>query len=557
VSPVKPFKNEEDETAFVKALPGDVAPTVYLKRKCYVLRSTKPSQLSTLPKLDPNVPSSPDSVSLSGMQQYLTTVKILTLFLATHTYPAFQTNEDAAQMTSRDMDVHFSQCYVPVENMRGDATYYPRNKRKEVFTTKTAVPEEFTTYPDQESTYSGSGSVIVAKPAPLFPSVNYGPPSAIPSLPGFLFPYFRGIVYPSESGMISIMRRFFLACFGESHENRESKWNTWVKSVSKWHRTDAGMAISHIFFVMQTALEAQGRLFVVVSQGTYLGAAVLGYKFSISLDGMMVRADDHLELLKHAQDLDEHSIALQKIVETLKGLKVGTDEDINMDVEIDVSGPRSLHGEFLKREVPGKEEIQQLAEWVGKLAFTQKYWSISGESTAKAISHITTTVPIPADWPMYLDPLMMFDGSRIFQVMSAFGPLAPSLIDAGGSDVKIPVGLEAEDPESTVPEGQQSIRRPKLFVTGKKLSVACNDMRSVFNKRKIRQNTTERAGGYRTIALAGKQRDMVWTALKMIPGKEEASSKGKKRGAEDEAGDATKKKQRVDETVEVEGIVDF
>lgn len=548
IAPAKPFGKEEDKTAFLQKLPGEVTTTVYLKREAFVLSSLTPTQVIGLPAVDPNVPSSSDSVSLNGMRQYLTTMKILTAFLATHTYPAFQSAEVDHDLYSHDLDIHYPDgMYKPKLGFRGDSAYYKEKGSKKWFSEEVVRPQDYEQYPT-DGTSSLLGGVFVAKPAPLYPSVNYGPPSSIPSLPGFLFPYFHGMIYPAEDVTVSIMRRFFLACFGENSEDTESRWNTWVKGVTKWHRTKAGLCLSHIFFCLQTALEAQGRLYVVISNGNYLGCAILGFKFDISFNGMRVEADGAVDLAKLAGNLDEHSKALKTLENTLKGLTLVGEDDINMDVELDMSNARAVHREILKRVVPPADEIEVLTKLVKQLTFTQKYWPISGETLARAISMIISDDEVPADWPMYLDPLSIHDGSRIFEVLSVFGPMAPSLVDAGGSDVKIPQGTKDDDPESCVPEGGVSIKRPKLFISGKKLHVACNDMRSVWNKRKIRQNVNERAGGFRTISVSGKQRDAVWNALKMIPW-ETPNEKGKKRAAEDEGG-TDKKKQKKDEVTE-------
>jgi hypothetical protein len=86
---------------------------------------------------------------------------------------------------------------------------------------------------------------------------------------------------------------------------------------------------------------------------------------------------------------------------------------------------------------------------------------------------------------------------------------------------------------SEVDPKTSAITMPKIFFAPKKLHVAVNDWRGVIRKRKIRQNQKERAGGFRTIAVAGPMRDKVWTALKMIPWEESGKGKGK-RPAEDE-----------------------
>jgi hypothetical protein len=115
--------------------------------------------------------------------------------------------------------------------------------------------------------------------------------------------------------------------------------------------------------------------------------------------------------------------------------------------------------------------------------------------------------------------------------------------------VSIPRGVGAADPESVIADGHTSIKRPIIFVTGKRTSIAVGDMKNVFKKRTIRQNENERAGGFRTIAFRGISRDILWTALKTIPWVEEGD-KGKKRGIgevdEAEDGSGGKKMSRKD-----------
>jgi hypothetical protein len=233
------------------------------------------------------------------------------------------------------------------------------------------------------------------------------------------------------------------------------------------------------------------------------------------------------------------------------------ESDINMEVEIDITSPRKLYRELLIREKPDEEKAEELIGHVRKLGFSQKYWSISGDTVERAVLLMISDTPLEEDLPMYLDPGCLFaDQSRFFEVLSVFGPQAPSLIDSNGKEVSIPQGLDAKDPMSEVPKGGSSIAMPKLFLSPKKLHLAVNDWRGTFKRRKIRQNASERAGGYRTISVIGPQRDKVWNALKMIP--VEGNGKGKgKRAAEDEgdSGERAGKKPREDNIDE--GLGDY
>ena len=80
------------------------------------------------------------------------------------------------------------------------------------------------------------------------------------------------------------------------------------------------MALSHILFCLQTALESQGRLFVVLHGSVYLGCVVLGFKFDICCDGILMTADDATVVRRLAADLDEHEKTIVKISDMLKGM---------------------------------------------------------------------------------------------------------------------------------------------------------------------------------------------------------------------------------------------
>jgi hypothetical protein len=535
LAPVKPFTKDEDKASYKEKLPQNTITTTYLKRECYVVPTPTVDLMKNIPPADRNVPSSSDSVSLSGMQAFLTTLKIVSLFLATHTYPAFQTDQDDGDKASEDVDLVIQTPTVASPHHRGYEDTYKKRTRAVVWDQSELQPAPEVVDITEDNLYSAYGTVYVAKPAPLYPAVNYGPPSAIPSLPGFVLPYFPGIVYPSETAIISIMRRFFLGCFGDSPDSGTSRWSQWRNSVSKWYRTKSGVAISHILFCLQTALECQGRLFVILHGSTYLGSAILGFKFSIDCDGILVAPGTPTVVRKLVADLDDHEKAIMKISSILKGMALLGESDINMDIEVDLSSPRNLYRELTIRERPNEEKMEEMLEQVRKLAYPQKYWSISGDTVARAVTMMVSSTPVDGKLPMYLDPGCIFmDQSRFFDVLSVFGPQAPSMIDSAGKEVSIPRGLEASDPMSEVPKDGTSILMPKLFLSPKKLHLAVNDWRGVFRRRKIRQNAAERAGGYRTISIVGVQRDKVWSALKMIPWENTGKGKGKRAAEEDE-----------------------
>jgi hypothetical protein len=202
------------------------------------------------------------------------------------------------------------------------------------------------------------------------------------------------------------------------------------------------------------------------------------------------------------------------------------EDDVSMDEFPEVSCARQLHAEINRREHVEGAQITELRRLLQQLSFSERYWPMTCDRVRDAIDLLVSPgKEINEKAPMYIDPTTPFDTSRFYQVLSLFGPTAPSFIDNGGTSVVLPAGVLAADPESVVLDGARTIKRPVIFVTGKRTNIAVGDMKNVFKKRSIRQNENERAGGFRTIGFRGIARDMIWNALKSIPVVEPARGK--------------------------------
>jgi hypothetical protein len=285
VAPATEPKTETERTKWIESLGREAEPMKFINKQGYLLKDITLPQIQALPtsQINVTVPTPPNATSLSAVRQYLITMKILTLFLATHSYPAFSTDDTSPSLYS----LHSS--YVARRN-RVAATSQMRLNPLE----RRIPPEELNNYAhdvdfadvDQHWTQNSTNvqvadAVYVAKPAPLRPEINYGPPSAIPSLPGYILPYFPGVMEPNRGELIGVFKRFFICALGDSRSNVVAAWKDWVKGVENWYKTEEGVVITHIFMAVQIALEAQARLFIILDRGKYLGSAILGYKFSV------------------------------------------------------------------------------------------------------------------------------------------------------------------------------------------------------------------------------------------------------------------------------------
>jgi hypothetical protein len=229
-----------------------------------------------------------NTTNLKGYRSYLETVKILTAFLATHHYAAFQAPESSRiahvlyagtpmeddSAIVRDLLID----YTTELAARGLPPVTPSAERRELVGN---VPEAC------DGTWNLQSAVVIAQPSPFAPLVNFGPAGTnvmvrivyvltfmiggVPFLPGYMLPYFDGLLTPDQNFLPSIMRRFFLRSFGNDDESIDKGFRAWRLGHTTIFRTHSGKVLSHIFLCIQAALEAQARIFVVQSGRRYLG----------------------------------------------------------------------------------------------------------------------------------------------------------------------------------------------------------------------------------------------------------------------------------------------
>jgi len=550
------LKTEEQKLEFVGSLgfiPEEIKGPMGV---AYVCRKPTLDILRKLPTtINTNTPSTPDATSYMGINTYIFTLRVISLFLATHTYPAHQTADmNPRETSSSDADFFFGGSGIlPIEKYRGVENIYANLGGSGVDMATEAGWAAVSNDMDTRvyNRISGKDAVLVAKPAPLRPEVNYGPPSTVPNMPGYVFGYFHGLIDGDKSLIIEVMSSYFLGCFGDSNEKAAEFWSEWLKGVDKWYKTKEGKIVAHILFGIRLALQSQSRLYVVMTAAGYHGFALQGHKFTIWDNGATIIPESPHRLRALCVNLDHHALAMIEICSmlskaTLKAGEVDEDLDVNMK-------SRKLFRELNKREQIVGEELEKLKEHIAKLAFSDILWPVDVNYITKWIKLLTVDTPIDDSTPMYIDPGSIYDTSRMHQILAAFGPTAPSLLDAAGSDYIIPKGLAAEDVASQEDPATRKIRLHSILVSSKKLSVAVLDGLNVVKKRRIRQNLIERAAGYRTIKFSGDGRNQIWNALKLLPYVVE-EDKGKKRAREDDDVEEGTSKKTKEKAVELDTV---
>lgn len=522
VSMLKPSTKDEDKTKFRDSLPGSIRMERFTNRDIFIIPPLYPRHVHTIPvkDCDPNAPSPPEATSLLGLRTLLFTIKVLTGFLATHTYPAFQTAESANTQHINTTDVEWDKHNYFVSNPDKHKMFDYNSTLYEEANITVASSYTITTdsiaSPAKGTALSAGGSVYYAKPAPFYPQINYGEVSKIPTFPGYILPWFPQLHEPSSQIILSVMRKYF---FRLIQNNDKSEWPAYVQGVQKWYRTDLGKALTHILYCLQATLESQARLFIIISKGQYQGSVIQGYKFNLSYKENILAPMVHSEIISASRQMDKHSAALATLRQiVIKWKKMDTDKVAHI-LGTDFETCRQVYTQIQLRKQPSDEQqIEAVKQLLVQLTFMEEYLPVKAEtikSTVMAI--ITGTSPADLTTPMYLEPALFLTGISVnHSILSAFGPIAPSFFDSNAPAFKIPLP-GADDPLSAIDVQSKKQVLDSLLISLKKTSIAASDMDVVIKKREVRMNLRERAAGYRTLRFTGKHRDEIWDLMKLLP----------------------------------------
>lgn len=455
-------------------------------------------------------------MNIEGYSAWVTVWKIITLFLSTHTYPAFMSKLD---------DPNVVQPYGEVGTILFQDLEKASKKARSILPS-TALPANIV-HPETElfkNEYTMTGMVAYAKPAPFYPNINYGPPTSVPSIAGIVFPYFHGLINPDFTFAPSVIARYFLGCLGNDRTEILSAYNLLKRGMQSFAESPEGLVVAHILQGIQLSLECQARLFLIIEDNVYGGFVLLGYGFAVRAQDKVHTPIEYSELQKDLLSIVSHKRAVQKIVEMLNGLSSEDNANIGVDLIADnILTARQLHHEFHRRTM-SEDEVDTFLELAKELAYPERYLPIAVETLCQSISQFTVGVIPPLDAPMHIGGRMILRTDDTFMILSQYGPMAPSFITVNGD--RFPISKEDQEFEEW---DDPKKRLPFISVTGKPLTTAIADWNRMFKDGDILMNTKERAGASRTKRFTGDAMKTLWAVMKEnIPKHREAAGKKSK-----------------------------
>jgi len=194
--------------------------------------------------------------------------------------------------------------------------------------------------------------------------------------------------------------------------------------------TAAGKELAHIALCIDLGLQAQARIFPIVSEDQYIGCALMGCGFTIHAYGTGYSPVEPSSLRKNIELAGSHRSALQSIAD----VACGDDEE---DKEAVLATKSMLQLKQIVEETnTTSEDREKIVALARRLRYGPRSWNVSPRNITEAFNLIAdTAATLPTDLPIH--PSRLFEGDRVSLIWSVFGDLAPTCHFVGGPVVDL------------------------------------------------------------------------------------------------------------------------
>lgn len=450
------------------------------REKCYEIQNYKIEDIKALLATNPDekTPVTLGKINLIAFKQMILISKIISILLTIHSYPAFVTEDDAAEQ------------YIPnVIEPRGALTVRDKGKKRrqdgEVIIGEEVKDDSEEELEDAPADLSNPIHLNKARPPPenKYP---WGKPANLRSFPGLFFAFAKPLCILDKVTIPSFIDKYFLQGLGSNEDRSIFVANEIRSACAKLASTTYGHIMAHIVKCFDIALQAQCILYPMFVNDTYIGCAVQGFNFAVAVDRVKYEAISPEELKAAVELHNPLVIALEKIL-AITGVDVTK-----------VKSMRQLSNALqnVRLTLSERDEILALAS---QITFGEVYYRANPTTVSNLISAIAKEdYEIPDLMPMH--PSCIFEREKIPLLLSAFGLLAPTF--------ELP-GKEYID--------MKTAKCPPNFVFGyATIAKATQDWKSVIRTGIIHNNPTNLSKNDLYRALHGTSKDDIWAALKSL-----------------------------------------
>lgn len=198
--------------------------------------------------------------------------------------------------------------------------------------------------------------------------------------------------------MVSIViREYFLGCLGSSTNEVLNGMDMVRTAMGILNSTDVGKELNHMAWCIDAGIRAQSRVIPVLSQGIYHGCLLMGYGYTIRVNGTDHKALDHQSLLELVRVAAPHGATLRAIAVIVNGADDSDSEDFQRIVGC--KGMAELRQELLKTNLTQDDRVK-IVTLAAKLRFSFNSWGISPTNLQKGLSMVAdSSSDIPMELP--------------------------------------------------------------------------------------------------------------------------------------------------------------
>lgn len=424
--------------------------------------------------------------------------KMISLFLHTHTYPAFTDPEHMSSLEFLQLSSGSS------KRKMGDNAVASSSKKAKTTNAEGLVPDytdddEMEDDSAQEPEPSPTDNTIKCALPPEIKDKAWGDETEIPVGHGLFFRYVPELAEFDSRTIPEVISKYFFYTLGTTETDIRKSFEDIRSACGVFSNSSIGQEWSHMFKVFDIGLNCQARLFPIFSDQRYIGTVVSGYNFSISLWKEVSVPVPYEQLRAIVMSCSPHKSIIAQIAE----LAPSADDSENYDLALsEVQSMMDLRRFLVERAINEKDrdEIRRLAM---KLRFKQPYWGISPVSLSNALRLCSeVSDDFPDDLPLH--PSMLFEKDRLSVIWSGFGPLAPSLVFTGGPIVDLT--------SSSSSSGPIAWRQTSLLD-------AIREMQTVYREKKFAKGQgNRRSGAFKDRLFQGDQAKSIWAELRKWAG---------------------------------------
>lgn len=484
-----------------------------------------------------------ESVTPAGIVAHRLISSCIAEFLKIHTYAAFSTPPEEAITEIRlaignEVTGLVEDCSKKKDKATLMQSYSAELARmgeverdEDAMVELSAYQEEFSKLRHGVSS-TGVDTVFRAKPSPVRES-NMGPATAVPNMPGVIFPYFQGLIQPDSVIMSQFVIRRLYSLLGSTNQECQELYAKIRRGINSLSTTNEGMVLSHVILGVELALQTQGRCFLIIESKKYLGFALLGSKFAIFDSSHWIAPVDAAALRADLHELDPHLQAVHKLVGSFVTMTESSQYTGPAVSEETFNSPSSLIP-VLKGIALDKIEDQlerELNQCFRSLNYMGSgYLQQNPQIVAEMLETFFSDAVVELDRPTYIPSIRTAVDTREFVLLSRFGPDAPSLWNERGTLFK----CEARETAETSEKGKRKMGAldtyanmpDKILVTPKPLEISVRDFGKMVAEGGVKMDLKERAGKYRNMSIEAEvMRKRIWKAL--VDGMQEANKKRK------------------------------